>query len=663
MNDLDFFDDILSETETENGDYLFGAETPASPVEVADTLAELGEPGPPLIVVTVSDDKLSARLTLSQSPPQPYRITVDDIYDALAKAKVEYGVMLEKIDHIVSSQSYPTRELIAVGKDVVPPVDAELEYLFSIESGGRPKDLGHYVDHYDLNLVENVVAGQVLVRKIPAQPGNDGMSVYGQPLRVHKPKDIRLPAGKGTKVSDENPNELVAQTKGFVRMDTRSFNKVVIEDIFTVAGDVDLSTGHLDIEGSVAIHGNVREGFQVKAVGNIKISGTVESAVKVAGASVEILGGVIGGKNGANITATNNITVKFADNAIMTAGGNIVVGDEAVNCTLQADKCITVGGRSHNSAGAIIGGVIVAGHEIKAVSIGTDAGILTRLRVGEQAGLITRKQNMLIDIKNRKDKLAELNTVLKSLSKRMDERKPAAELRRQQKQALETQQAERYQRLQAILAQAERDGVVTSMAAIESLEEQLTETRTTLQRVETSIETLKSRVDSKTSIADSLKNKKTLEQFQTARDNLIIKLTDQESQLAQRSANPWGNLPWATRRELEQIQDQLKTIKCQLAALEAEDATDQRITDALEQIGQQYANGQTELAALQQELDEINREMDLTALKTPRVIVTGKLYAGGEISIGNRRRRFTKDRTGVKVQLSDTDTIIALNLV
>ncbi|MCG3210797.1 MAG: hypothetical protein FOGNACKC_04431 [Anaerolineae bacterium] len=662
MSDSDILNDIFDDNDDDDN-YLFGAESAPGQVDIITDLDVDDEPQPPVITVTVSDDKLSAYLTMSQSPPHPYHITVDQIYDALAQAKVEYGVMLDKIDLIITNQEYPSRELIAVGKEMVPGVDAELEYLFAVDGGGRPKDMGNYVDHYDLNLVENVTAGQVLVRKIPPQPGTDGMSVYGQPLRAPKAKDVRLPAGKGTAVSEENPNELLAQTDGFVRLDTRSFNKVVVEGVFTVNRDVDLSTGNLEIEGSIQIRGNVREGFQVKATGNIKVSGTVESAMLESGANVEILGGVIGGKNGATITAANDITVKFADNATMTAGGNIFVGDEAVTCTLHADKNITVGGRSQGSAGAIIGGTISAGYEIKAVSIGTDAGILTRLRVGDQSGLVARKQNMQLELKNGKDKLAELGTMIKSLAKRQSEREPAAEVRRQQKYALETQQAERYQRMQAMLAQAEREGLVTSATVIESLEQQLTETRTTLQRVESSIETLKQRVEAKASIADSLKNKKTLEQFQTARESMITKLTDLESQLAQRSANPWGNLPWAIRREVELIQDQLKTIKTQLAALEAEDATDQRISDALEQLGAQQSNAQHEMAALQAELDALNHELEQSTQKIPRIIVSDKLWAGTEVGIGNRRRRFTRDRTGVKLQLSENDAIIVLNLV
>lgn len=615
----------------------------------------------PSINVEVSKDRLSAYLTITQQPPQPYQITVDTIYEVLGTARIEYGVMLEKIDQIVSQQQYPSSELIAIGQPMVPGVDAALEYFFSTTPGGRPKDRGHFVDHFDLNLVQNVIAGEVLVRKTPPTEGQAGMSVYGQPLKPLKPKDVRLPVGKGTEISTENPLDLIAKTDGFVRLDARGFNRVVVEDVFTVHGDVHLSTGNLDIDGSVKIVGSVREGFSVKATGNITVGQRVEAATLEAGGSIEVSGGIIGGKQGANLIAVDNIKVKFADNATMTAGNIINVLDEVVNCQLQADKSIIVGGEK-TSAGAIIGGFVSAGHEIRAVNLGTDAGILTRLRVGHRPGLDERRRRMQAEIKQQRDQLQELKQVIGSLKKRKEEREPLRVQRTQDVNLLEQQQAKFYQQMRNILGQAERDGLVTSTAMVDTLENQIKETRTTLQRVETSIQTLLERIETKTSISDSLKNKKTLEQFQAARENLVSKLTDLETQLEQRTANPWAKLPWATRRELEQTQATLKSIQSKLASLEAEDTTDQKIYDALKQLQGEYTSLENDITILNDELDVIKQKIAETDQLTPRVIISDKLWAGTEVIIRNRRRRFTQTRTGVKIQLSENDAIIILNL-
>jgi uncharacterized protein (DUF342 family) len=571
---------------------------------------------------------------------------------------------MDKIDQIVSNQQYPDNELIAMGEQMVPGIDGELEYLFSTHTGGRPRDVGLHVDHYDLNLVHNVEAGQLLVRKIPAQPGEQGMSVHGQPLKAPRVKDVRLPVGKGTAISEKNPLELVATSDGFVRLDTHSFDRVVVEGVFQVGRDVDLSTGNLDIDGSVSVLGSIREGFSVKATGSVEVSGIMEAGTIEAGGSVQIKGGVIGGKKKAYITAKSEISVKFADNAVMNSGSTITVADEAINCDLQADKSVLVVGQGHGkSAGAIVGGLVTAGQEIRAISVGTDAGILTRLRVGEQPGLIERRRNMQADIKTHKEKLKELKEMLISLQKRQEERMQAKEQRVQQLGQMEKRQSELYTQMRTILSEAEKEGLVTSAATIETLETEIHDTRNTLHRIEDSIKTLKQRIESETAtLSEKMKNRKTLEQFQAARENMISKLTDFETQLTQRTTNPWEKLPWGTRRELEQIQSQLQSVQGHLASIEAENATDQKLQDAVSQLAKEYKTIQTDLEVLEANLETVNQNIENSAAQTPRIIVSEKLWSGTEVIISKRRRRFTKNRTGVKVQLSENEAIIALNL-
>jgi len=138
--------------------------------EVTDVAVDEVQPDPPrpTIAISVSDDKLAAWLTIEQYPPEPYQVTEEAIFEALAKAKVEYGVNLEAIEQIIANHDYPRELLIAQGQPARPGKDGRLEFLFARAASGSPVDLGYRVDFYDLNLVENVSAGQVLVRQIPA---------------------------------------------------------------------------------------------------------------------------------------------------------------------------------------------------------------------------------------------------------------------------------------------------------------------------------------------------------------------------------------------------------------------------------------------------------------------------------------------------------------
>ena len=443
----------------------------------------------PTYEVTVSPDQQIAYLTIKQDPQTPYQATVDAVYDALAEAQVEFGVMLEKIDRIIANQEYPDEEIIALGQEVVPGVDGRLEYLFSQEGGGSPKDKGHSVDHFDLSLVENVTAGQVLVRKVPAQPGKPGMTVRGRPIPAPKVRDVRLPVGRGTQISEENPLELVAKADGFVRLDAKSFNRVVVEQVFNVNGDVDLSTGNLDIEGSVHIRGNVREGFKVKATGNITVHGVTEAGHLTAGGKIETIGGIVGGQQRATAVAGEDMVARFADNADITAGGSISIADEAVNCNLQADKAVILGGRGR-STGAIIGGQTTAGQEIKAVSVGTEAETLTRLRAGEHPALLARRQNMQVDLKQHQLNLDQLEAGLESLAEKQASREANRQDRAVKRAELEKTQSELHQHLKGMFTRLKEAGVVTPADAVAGLQTEIKETGDTLKRVESSISTL-----------------------------------------------------------------------------------------------------------------------------------------------------------------------------
>ena len=55
-------------------------------------------------------------------------------------------------------------------------------------------------------------------------------------------------------------------------------NKISIEPIYIVPGDVSLETGNIVFLGSVIVQGSVHDNFVVKAAGNIDIKGTVQKA-------------------------------------------------------------------------------------------------------------------------------------------------------------------------------------------------------------------------------------------------------------------------------------------------------------------------------------------------------------------------------------------------
>jgi uncharacterized protein (DUF342 family) len=168
---------------------------------------------------------------------------------------------------------------------------------------------------------------------------------------------------------------MIAETSGQVVM---VGDKINIEPVYRVKGNVNLGTGNIDFLGSVEITGNVEDGFSVKAEGNIEIHGTVERADLQAQGDITVHQGITG-KGSGRVKAGRSIWARFIENTIVEAGNMVVVTDGIVNSQVDAFHRIVVKGKRAN----IVGGHLRATDEISANSIGSaTSGTETICEVG-----------------------------------------------------------------------------------------------------------------------------------------------------------------------------------------------------------------------------------------------------------------------------------------
>ncbi|MBU1488047.1 FapA family protein, partial [bacterium] len=260
----------------------------------------------------------------------------------------------------------------------------EEKIRFKEDEGGR-------IDLRQLNLIQNVRADDLLAVKIPAKRGEKpGIYLNGEQIPPSLGKDIELPVGANTKISEDG-FELRAAIDGQVLF---KGGKIEIVPTYEVKGDVGFTTGNIEFIGSVVISGTVKEGFRVEAGGDIEVSGLVaKRAHLMCGKNVMVGGGVCGGY----IEAKGDVTVKFSDNSTIRAGGDINIIEESLHSFLNADKNILVSGGKKS---VIIGGIIRAADEVEADEIGNKLYTQTRVEVGAEPW--TREQLEEIE-----DKIAE----------------------------------------------------------------------------------------------------------------------------------------------------------------------------------------------------------------------------------------------------------------
>jgi uncharacterized protein (DUF342 family) len=328
----------------------------------------------PMMSVDITDGEMKAYLILH--PPGPGGADPDfsTIVSFLQGNRVVDGILEDAIRAIEDEPEYGVSKLVAEGRKPQIGRDAYIQYTFETNrSRVQLREKNGRVDFKELNLIQNVVEGQVLARKIPAALGESGGTVTGKMLPARDGADTHLEAGKNVRLSEDECSA-IAEINGQVVVGAGKLN---VEPIFTVSADVNPKTGNILFLGTVIVKGNVEDGFSVKAAGNIEILGSVGRCTLDAEGEIIVHQG-IAGKSSGKIISGKSVWSKFIENADVEAGDLVVVSDGIINSRIIANRKIICKGKR----ASIVGGHYMAAEEIDAKALGSIAGSETILEVG-----------------------------------------------------------------------------------------------------------------------------------------------------------------------------------------------------------------------------------------------------------------------------------------
>lgn len=323
--------------------------------------------------LNVSEDSMTAYVRFIPASDGGSRITYDDFLRDLRLRNITSGIRTEGLqDHFQSPGIYCTDILVAKGREVVQGTDARIEYYFNTDPRRRPmqREDGS-VDFFQMTTINQCKKGDELARIIPENRGEPGVDIFGHTISPREVKRQILKFGRNIELS-EDKNVIRSLVDGHVSLVD---DKVFVSDVFEVK-DVDVSTGNLNYEGSIEIDGRVSENFEVKAGGNVVVSGVVEGARIIAGGNIIIAKGMNGMGKG-YLRAGGNIIVKFLENSRVIAGGYVQT-EAIMHSQVSAGSEVRVEGRR----GAIVGGYIHAAERVTAKTIGANLGASTILEVG-----------------------------------------------------------------------------------------------------------------------------------------------------------------------------------------------------------------------------------------------------------------------------------------
>jgi uncharacterized protein (DUF342 family) len=338
--------------------------------------------------INVVPDLMAAHLTIV--PPfggEP--VSREQIYEALREKGIVFGILDEKIAALVA-EGDGRNTLVAVGAQPVPGEDTRFLSLVPEMRERCPQpDDSDTVDYRNLGDLISVKPCDPLMRRLPPTDGEPGRNIMGHPIPATRGNDVPFRRElNGTAFAPDDADLLIAAISGQPVLVPEG---VIVEPVFTVK-NVDLSSGNMNISGTLSISGDVKPGMKVKATGDIIVEGTVEAAHIEAGGDIEVKGGIIGqsevrdGKGElspatAFILADGSIRARFVENAYLSAANDILVQELAMKSEMNAGNRILVG-EPGSSKGRIIGGICRATTQVAAVSVGSRAGINTSIEVG-----------------------------------------------------------------------------------------------------------------------------------------------------------------------------------------------------------------------------------------------------------------------------------------
>ena len=324
----------------------------------------------------LSDDEMKAFVHFVPPRYSGRHMDYEEIITSLKNAGVVAGVRENEIREYLQNMEYSQPLLAAEGQRMRNGRDAYIDYKVRINKSNVrfEEDESGKVDFRNIELLENVVVGQILAVKVPAEEGIPGRTITNRILPAKSGKDIKIQHGKGTILSEDG-TELTAEVNGQVVVKN---NKITVEPIYIVNGDVSLETGNIVFLGSVVVSGSVQDNFVVKAAGNIEVKGSVQKANLEAEGDIIVYQGIMGREDAKIESTGGSVYAKFIQNARVVAENEVIGPEGILHSMVDAGERVY----SNGKRARIVGGVIRAGNEVSARYIGADVNTKTEIWVG-----------------------------------------------------------------------------------------------------------------------------------------------------------------------------------------------------------------------------------------------------------------------------------------
>ncbi len=387
-----------------SGDMQLAGSTDEAALSAQAPIEPVLPPVDAVIRVVTDEGELNAYLRIDPPENGGACPTFEKMQYALAAAGIAYNIDMGKLRELEAAPVYGSFIPIAAGYAPKDGVNGTAAFFVRTEKPNMTPKIREdgTVDYFDLDIVENVKKGQVLCTITLPTEGTPGRSVKGKELAQVKGRPVASYVGSNTELTEDG-TAIVSKIDGQVVF---ANHRISVNETFRVRENVDHSTGNLNVVGNIVIAGTVMPGFRVEATGNIQVGGVVESALLKAGGNIRLQGGIIGSE----VTCDGNVTGRFMERCGMFVKGD-VQAEYIIDSNIRCGKNIRAVGRDAK----IIGGSLIAGENIESRTIGSPAGVSTRLELGTDPGILQRQQQLVAQIADLEKSLKSMQPLLELL--------------------------------------------------------------------------------------------------------------------------------------------------------------------------------------------------------------------------------------------------------
>lgn len=331
-----------------------------------------------IIELSVSKDRLQAyiRICTDEDIDEEFqeKIKEEDLLKLLEENKVNYGIDIEQIKRIVDDEILNVDIKIAQGKPKSDGENSHAKLHFDINPDRMPKiDEKGRMDFKELGNINNVKKEQILAEKTLPTEGQDGIDVYGMPIKSNSGKNIEFKYGKNVKLS-ENGLKLISEADGKVEF---SEGRISVNNVMNINGDIDTATGNIRFNGDVEIRGDVKTGFLLQAEGNVHVYGVIEGATVKAKGTIVVEGG-IQGNDKAEVFAEKGIICRYIENSKDIKSEGDITTDFIIHSNIHCKGSMNLMGRKS----MIVGGTAFVRKNIDTGFLGSVMGTKTDINVG-----------------------------------------------------------------------------------------------------------------------------------------------------------------------------------------------------------------------------------------------------------------------------------------